>query len=179
MAGSTGSWNSSPRLAMLPAIIQTSVPDLFGHALEPAMLFADLQCFVGLGVEGAIRRPDQAPAPGATAHCRTPPMVPPPPGDFRRKNAVWKHRLVTWFAILPKRRSRRMRRVAPNPCYLRSLEKSSFGGTDHRLSHLELNLGRSHGRETSGHLHADACPHRRAGADQRGGTPPLHLLADR
>src|ERR1017187_1670722 len=64
MAGSTGSWNSSPRLAMLPAIIQTSVPDLFGHALEPATLFADLQCFVGLGVEGAIRRPDQAPAPG-------------------------------------------------------------------------------------------------------------------
>src|ERR1017187_6921543 len=64
MAGSTGSWNSSPRLAMLPAIIQTSVPDLFGHALEPATLFADLQCFVGLGVEGAIRRPHQAPAPG-------------------------------------------------------------------------------------------------------------------
>src|ERR1017187_6001529 len=42
-----------------------------------------------------------------------------------------------------------------------------------------LDLRKSHGGETTGHLHADARPCRCGRADQRGGTPSLPLLADR
>src|ERR1019366_1715306 len=44
---------------------------------------------------------------------------------------------------------------------------------------VKLGITFSHGGETTGHLHADARPHRRGRADPRGGTPPLPLVADR